>query len=134
MKLKSLTVIGVAGATAVTILAGPAVATTTHRTTVIAACTTAKYRPHHYILTCADANTQIRGATYSSWTATSAAGKGTFVYNTCTPDCASGTFKHHPITFTLGRPRTVGGKRWFTRLYATYAGLSETFQLPTSGT
>ena len=134
MNLKSLAVIGVAGATAVTMLAGPAVATTAHRTLVISACTTAKYRPHHYVLTCADANTQIRGATYSSWTATSAAGKGTFVYNTCTPDCASGTFKHHPVSFILGRPRTVGGTRLFTRLYASYAGLSETFLLPTSGT
>jgi hypothetical protein len=111
----------------------PAVGTpaATH-TRVISSCTTSKYKPHQYVLACADANTQIHHATYSSWRGGRAVGRGTFVYNTCLPSCADGTFKHHPVTFSLGRARNVGGKRLFTRMYVSYAGLTETFDLPTS--
>jgi hypothetical protein len=118
-------------ASGIALFAAPATAAPAH-TLAISACTAAKYRPHHYVLTCADANTQITHAMYSSWSARTAEGRGTFVYNTCVPSCAAGTFKHHPVRFTLGRPRTVGSQRLFTRIWVSYAGLTEAFQLPTS--
>jgi hypothetical protein len=129
MPLALATVTLAAGAA---MIAGPAAAAPSSHTKVISSCTTATYRPQKYVLTCADANTQITHATYSAWTATSAQGRGTFVYNTCRPSCAAGTYKHHPVTFSLGRARTIGGKRLFTRMFVSYAGLAETFQMPTS--
>jgi hypothetical protein len=138
MNLTPLAVATAALATGAALVAGPASATaptatasTTSHTLVISSCQKATYRPKQYVLTCADANTQIHHAVYATWTATAAAGHGTFVYNTCHPNCAAGTFKHHPVQFTLGRVRTVGGKKLFTRLSVSYAGLYETFQLPT---
>jgi hypothetical protein len=118
--------------TGAAMVAGPAAAAPSNHTKVISSCTAATYRPQKYVLSCADANTQITHATYSSWTANSARGHGTFVYNTCRPSCADGTFKQHPVTFTLGRARTVSGKRLFTRMLVSYAGLTEAFQMPTS--
>jgi hypothetical protein len=109
-----------------------AVPASTHHTRVISSCVAAKYKPAHYVLTCADGNTQIKHVSYSSWTAQEAFGHGTYFYNTCSPSCADGTFKHHPVTLSLGRARTVHGVRLFTRMYVSYAGLTETFQLPTS--
>lgn len=99
---------------------------------VISSCTTAHYKPHRYVLTCADGNIQVVDATYSSWSARFAQGHGRFVYNTCTPFCAAGTFKHHPVSFALRRVRLIGGVRLFTRMSISYAGLTETFHLPTS--
>jgi hypothetical protein len=132
MNLKPLALAGATLAAAAALIAGPAAAATGSHTLVFSSCTTAKYEPHHYVLTCADGGIQIRRATYSSWSARIAAGRGTYVYNTCRPSCAAGTFKHHPVDFSLRRVRTVGGKRLFTRMYVSYAGLTETFQLQTS--
>jgi hypothetical protein len=135
MNLKPLALATVTLATGAVLIAGPATAATTaaSRTLVISSCTTAKYRPHQYVLTCADGNIAIRHATYSSWSARAADGHGTYVYNTCRPSCAAGTFKHHPVHFRLSRVRTAHGKHLFTRISVSYAGLNETFQLPTSG-
>jgi hypothetical protein len=132
MNITPLALATVTLATGAVVIAGPAAAAPTRHTQVISSCTTARFKPHGYVLSCADANTQITHARYSSWAAKSARGRGTLVYNTCAPSCAAGTFKHHPVTFSLGRARTVGGKRLFTRMFVTYAGLTETFQMPTS--
>jgi hypothetical protein len=132
MKLMPVAIAIVSLATGAALTAAPAAAASKTHTMVISSCTKATYKPHQYILTCADAYTQIHHAKYSSWSANGASGHGTFVYNTCVPNCAAGKMKHHPVTFTLGRVRTAGGKKLFTRMYVDYAGLSETFQLPTS--
>lgn len=123
-------------ATAAAALSAPAAAGTAaaaSHTRVISSCSSAHYKPKSYVLTCADGYTQIKHVTYASWTSSGAEGKGKYVYNTCKPYCAAGTFKHHPVTFSLGRVRHVHGQRLFTRMYVSYAGLTETFQLPTSG-
>jgi hypothetical protein len=105
---------------------------------VYANCVKPAAKPHSYILTCADAGIQVTHATYSAagsdrWGSSLVEGKGTYVYNDCTPNCAAGHFHHHPVTFTLSRIRVVNGHRLYTRLQATYAGLSEVFSLPTRG-
>lgn len=132
MNVTPLALATVTLATSAVMIAAPASAAPASHTRVISSCTTATYKPSSYILTCADANTQIRHATYTSWSPKLAEGRGTYVYNTCTPSCAAGTFKHHPVSFMLYRPKTVGGKKLFTRMSVSYAGLSEVFQLPTS--
>lgn len=131
---------GVALCTAVGLAIAPAAAATTRdsrpaattHTQVYSSCEKPTYKPRSYVLTCADAGIQIHAAHYSSWTRTIARGHGRYVYNTCTPSCAAGTFKHHPVSFLLTRVRTVKGTRLFTRITVNYAGLSETFDLPTS--
>ncbi|HEX3824419.1 MAG TPA: hypothetical protein VHV79_08140 [Mycobacteriales bacterium] len=133
MNLTPLALASVSLATGAALIASPASAAPAGHTRVVSSCTTAKYKPSSYILTCADANTQIRHATYSSWSPKHAEGIGSYVYNTCLPSCAAGTFKHHPVSFTLYRARTVSGKKLFTRMSVSYAGLTEVFQLPTSG-
>jgi hypothetical protein len=136
MKLNRLAVIATSAAAGVTLLAGPmssAAATAGHHTEVFSSCAAAKYKPSNYILSCADANNGIHHATYSKWGANFASGTGSYFYNTCTPSCAAGTLKHHPVTFSLYRPKTVSGQRLFTRMDVSYAGLTETFDLPTSG-
>jgi hypothetical protein len=131
MKLTPVAIAIVSLATGAALTAAPAAAVTKTHTMVISSCSKATYKPHQYVLTCADAYTQIHHAKYSSWSAKGAQGHGTFVYNTCVPSCVAGKTKHHPVEFTLGRVRTVGGQKLFTRMYVSYAGLSETFQLPT---
>ena len=133
MNPRPLIIVGIAALTSGTLTLPPAVgASAATHTRVISSCTTAKYKPRQYILSCADANTQIHHATYSSWRGGRAVGRGTYVYNTCRPSCAGGTFKHHPVTFSLYRARSFGNKRLFTRMNVSYAGLTETFQMPTS--
>jgi hypothetical protein len=100
---------------------------------VINNCTKAHREPTSYTLTCADANIRITHARYAGWSAAGARGHGRYVYNTCSPSCAAGTFKHHPVRFMLYRPRTVKGHRLFTRMVVQYAGLAEVFPLPTRG-
>jgi hypothetical protein len=102
-------------------------------TKVIGNCQTPRYKPHRIILACGDAGAFISRATYSHWQVKSAAGRGRYYYNTCTPTCAGGHLKHHPIDFTLFRKRTVKGQPLFTRVRVAYAGLDEVFQLPEQG-
>jgi hypothetical protein len=131
-----MTIARVAAAVALTAGVGlsftPAAAATTHHPLVYSSCVKPTYRPHSYVLTCADGYTRIQRAHYSAWTGNSAAGHGRYVYNTCTPSCVAGTIKHHPVTFRLSRVRRVKGARLFTRITVFYAGLSETFTLPTA--
>jgi hypothetical protein len=136
MKLAPPVVAALTLAASGALLAGPAAAATqaaaTTHTKVISSCVKATYRPRAYVLACADDNTAIRHATYSTWTRHSASGHGTYYYNTCTPDCVDGKTKHHPVSFILSRVRTVDGTRLFTRINVSYAGLSENFSLPTT--
>lgn len=128
----NLTRIAVAGTTALAgmaLLAAPATAAGTHQTKVIANCTSEAYKPTHYTLTCADGYTQIKHATYSSWTRDRASGSGVFVYNTCEPTCVAGTIKHYRMTFSLHRPRSVHGARLFTRLTVHHGSKTESFHL-----
>lgn len=130
MKTRGIAIAVASAAMVVTSFAAPAAASSQH-TKAIAACTKAQYKPTKYVLTCADFYTQIHHASYASWSAKFARGHGRYVYNTCHPDCADGHTRHHPVTFDLYQPRTVRGQRLFTRMDVSYAGLTETFDLPT---
>ena len=132
MSARQLVAIACAGLGAASLLFAVPAAAVPAQTRVISSCTSATIMPHNYVLSCADANTGIRHATYRSWTLGSASGRGEYYYNTCVPNCAAGTIKHHPVQFTLGRVRLGNGPRLFTRMYVSYAGLTETFALPTS--
>lgn len=53
---------------------------------------------------------------WRKWTTRVALGSGYNQLNDCRPDCADGTFHGFPVRIELWRPRTLGGRRVFTRL------------------
>jgi hypothetical protein len=60
-------------------------------------------RPRNYIITCADAYTQLTKTHWTSWTSTRAVGTTTFAMNLCTPYCAASKMTYYPrsaVSFT----------------------------------
>jgi hypothetical protein len=71
-------------------------------TTHIMACSHAlSTKPSNYIISCADAGSRWSGVKWSSWSAASAVGHGTFLQNDCTPNCAMGNFIKYTATIHL---------------------------------
>jgi hypothetical protein len=92
---------------------------------VLAECTipsdTPQPRPSSIVLACADGNAYLANLIWSSWTATSAIGSGTYVYNDCTPDCAGGTFVTVPgATIQLTSPLSTFDGVEFSTVTWTY--------------
>lgn len=73
--------------------------------------------PDAYTLACADGNAGLSGLTWNTWTTSEATGSGQYYQNTCTPDCAGGTFVYTPVTVTLSDPlATADGGEYFTMM------------------
>ena len=53
-------------------------------------CNRAASQPKLLTLTCGDGNTVVKGLSWSAFGGTTAQAKGTFVTNTCEPNCAAG--------------------------------------------
>ncbi len=60
-------------------------------------CNRSAARPKLLTLTCGDGNTVLKGISWSSFGGASAYGKGTFVTNTCEPNCAEGKDVSYPV-------------------------------------
>jgi hypothetical protein len=60
-------------------------------------CFNAASRPKQLTLTCADANTLVKSLAWSSFGGPSALARGTFVVNTCEPNCADGKYVSYPV-------------------------------------
>ena len=58
-------------------------------------------KPSTYVLSCADANAEWTGMSWSRWSAASALGRGILRQNDCTPNCAGGKFINYRATVTL---------------------------------
>lgn len=90
-------------------------------------------KPTSYILSCADANAGWAGVTWSSWTSTSASGRGVLHQNDCTPNCAGGRFINYRATVTLSKVVTTKYGELFSRAVFHYSvngkAKSETFFL-----
>jgi hypothetical protein len=61
--------------------------------------------PSTLVLTCADANTLVKDLHWSNWGGATATATGVGSWNTCTPDCASGTWKSASVTIRAYRIR-----------------------------
>ncbi len=86
-------------------------------------CNTAASRPKLLTLTCGDGNTVLKGLTWSSFGGASAQAKGTFVTNTCEPNCAAGKDVSYPITAKVTSPRACkGGLRVYGKLAIKFTG------------
>ena len=79
-----------------------------------------------------DSGNIVSNITWTSWTAHSAVGRGTWQYNNCNPDCAEGRLTPYRTAITLSRP--FAGQ--FTRLTESQSGpraKTYTHQLPDPG-
>jgi hypothetical protein len=77
-------------------------------------------RPKEIVLACGDGNAVALKLHWSSWKATRAFGTGQLSQNTCTPDCADGTFKSYAATFTLTDVVPTHGLAYFTSVTITF--------------
>jgi hypothetical protein len=81
-------------------------------------------RPSGFVLSCADANSLLKGMHWSAW-GPIASGTGTLAVNDCTPYCARGTFRSFPVRIVLSRPEPLpqhAGVRYYTRLTTVFPG------------
>jgi len=82
------------------------------------------------VLSCADANSEIRATHWTSWGHTSAVGTTDFGLNLCTPTCAASTITFFPNSLVrlTGVTKTKQGPR-FSRAVITYVvhGKRKTF-------
>jgi hypothetical protein len=90
-------------------------------------CNTITSRPKLLTLTCGDGNTVLQGLTWSSFGGTSAQAKGTFVTNTCEPNCAAGKDVSYPVTVKATSPRACslrvkGTLRVYSKLALKFTG------------
>jgi len=90
---------------------------------VVGNCDHSQVKPKSIILACADVNAYVNKISWKAFGGPTANGAGTFVQNTCTPNCAAGKFKDYPVTFTLSNPKPCFDQRDDYRLIAiTYLG------------
>jgi len=79
-------------------------------------------RPAAIIVTCADANYQLRSLRWRSWGPATAVATGTAEINDCTPTCVAGHGHAYAVSVTLSRPTRCGRSLRFLRLAVTFAG------------
>ncbi|MFL5877005.1 MAG: hypothetical protein ACJ76T_14145 [Solirubrobacteraceae bacterium] len=88
-----------------------------------AGCTNPSYKPTQIIVTCADANTVLKGISWKSYGSDTASGSATANVNACDPNCAAGKLQAFPAMVKLSQPKDCGRDvRQFTHLVLTYTG------------
>jgi len=86
-------------------------------------CNKAVSRPKLLTLTCGDGNTVLKGMSWSSFGGAVALGKGTFVTNTCKPNCAQGKDVSYPVSVKASASKKCkGGVRVYEKLALTFTG------------
>ncbi len=71
---------------------------------------------------CADAGAGVISIKWSSWTATSAKGAGTYYINSCTPTCVSGKVYRTRANVVLSGLTNTHGKNYLMRVTVKPAG------------
>jgi hypothetical protein len=85
-------------------------------------CNRAASRPKLVTLTCGDGNTVLKGLSWSSFGAATAQAKGTFVTNTCKPNCAEGKDVSYPVRVNVSASKKCKGVRVYERVALTFTG------------
>ncbi|HEY4918174.1 MAG TPA: hypothetical protein VIH92_14780 [Solirubrobacteraceae bacterium] len=86
-------------------------------------CNRAASSPKLLTLTCGDANMALNGMSWSSFGGAVAQGRGTFVANTCEPNCAAGKDVSYPVKVkATGVLRCKHGLRVYGRLALQFTG------------
>jgi hypothetical protein len=65
---------------------------------------------------------RIEAIAWRTWSDDHAAGKGTVVSNVCEPSCAAGNYESYPVSFSVSKPVTACGGRFFSTVTFTPAG------------
>jgi hypothetical protein len=109
------------GATALSATAAPDA--TAASQVEITNCNHAQSRPKEVTLTCADGNTVLRNLHWSSFGGLTAAARGTFEVNTCTPNCAEGRMASYTVQLRATRPGDCSGTlRVYHKLTLVFIG------------
>lgn len=78
-------------------------------------------RPRNYIVTCADAYTQLTNTHWTHWTTKSAVGTTTFAMNLCNPYCAASKMTYYPNSAVIfSSPLTTKHGSLFSLLTVRY--------------
>jgi hypothetical protein len=86
-------------------------------------CNNAVSRPRLLTLSCGDGNTVLKGLSWSSFGGSTARAKGTFVMNTCEPNCAAGKDVSFKVNVKATNPRTCKrGVRVYSRVTLQFTG------------
>jgi hypothetical protein len=85
-------------------------------------CNKAASRPKLLTLTCGDGNTVLKGMTWTNFGAGTATGKGTFVTNTCEPNCSQGKDVSYAVTVKAMGSKKCKGATVYAKLSLTYTG------------
>ncbi len=88
--------------------------------------------PGTIILACASGNTLVQGIDWSSWTATSATGSGTYVTGSCDINCPQGSSTSYAASVTLSNPGQTQYGLIFQTLTVNENGQTQTYSLPGS--
>jgi hypothetical protein len=81
--------------------------------------------PDSVTLACADAGITADKLQWTGWGSPFAAAVGTASVNTCTPNCAAGTFKHYRIVLiATGRQRCSNGRAAYAKVTYAFIGAS----------
>jgi hypothetical protein len=94
----------------------PVAAANAASSVVISNCGNATVAPHTITLACADGNRYLHAITWSHWGTALATGTGTLTWNTCTPNCVSGTFVSRRVTFHAAERTTTGHQTYYREL------------------
>jgi hypothetical protein len=94
-------------------------------------------RPGTFIITCADAYTQLTSTKWTEWGSTTAVGTTRFAMNLCTPSCVASKMSYFPGSVVrLTTPVRTAAHGWlFSKLTVTYRfhGKMKTFHFSWSG-
>ncbi|HEX3434584.1 MAG TPA: hypothetical protein VHT25_11035 [Solirubrobacteraceae bacterium] len=85
-------------------------------------CNKAASSPKLLTLTCGDGNEVLKGMTWSEFGAPTASGRGTFVTNTCEPNCAQGKDVSYPVRVKAEGKKKCKGATVYAKLSLSYPG------------
>lgn len=80
----------------------------------------AQVRPKSYVISCADANTEVSALHWAAWTKTGAHATGKYNFNTCTPSCVAGKSISDTASIVLSSPKNSGSGRVFSQMLVKY--------------
>jgi hypothetical protein len=82
-------------------------------------------KPTGLVLSCADANTALEMLKWTAWGQSTARATGTFSENDCSPTCVEGMYHRYKATVTLSAPKTINGKKVFTKARVVFPGITD---------
>lgn len=119
---KKVTLIASLALAAALVIAAFAISASAASPTKITNCNKAVSKPKSITLACADAGIALNKLSWSSFGGTTAKGKGTFVMNTCEPNCAAGKNVSYPVGVLASGSKKCKGASVYSKLTLTFTG------------